>query len=90
MMTKTCNNCGHDRDSHDFDDRFQQVYPNCPVCYECPDDPEVVIPCDYYVDGSEVLALVDVIRTKDKYEGRHLVAVGRVLNANERRRSNGL
>ena len=82
-MTNTCNNCGHDRDSHDFDDRYQLA--NCPVCYEYPDDPEVVIPCDYYTDGSEVLALVDVIRTKDKYEGRHLVAAGRVLNTNERR-----
>jgi len=82
-MTNTCNNCGHDRDSHDFDDRYQLA--NCPVCYECPDDPEVVIPCDYYTDGSEVFALVDVVRAKAKYEGKHLVAVGRVLNTNERR-----
>jgi len=92
-MTNTCNNCGHDRDSHDFDDRYQLA--NCPVCYECPDDPEVVIPCDYYTDGSEVFALVGVIRSNlygrlskqamDKYEGKHLVAAGRVLNMNERR-----
>ena len=87
-MTNTCNNCGHERDNHEFGDMYQQVYP--PVCYECPDDPEVVIPCDYYVDGSEMLALVDVIRTKGKYEGRHLVAAGRVLNTNERRRGIGL
>jgi len=70
-MTNTCTQCGHDRDSHDFDDRYQLA--NCPVCYACP------------TDGSEVLALVDVVRTKAKYEGKHLVATGRIPNTNERR-----
>ena len=41
-MTNTCNNCGHERDNHEFGDMYQQVYP--PVCYECPADPAVLIP----------------------------------------------
>ena len=82
-MTDTCNNCGHPRDSHDFDDTYQLA--NCPVCYECSDDPAVVIPCDYYTDGGVAYSLVDAIRTKGKYAGRHLVAAGRILNTNERR-----